>query len=271
MSRIHDYVCLDHIILVDNASTDNSCENLLKLRDEKVEVIRSGKNGGYGFGNNLGVRYAEALWQATHVLIANPDVSFTEDCVKKLAKVFEKHPDVGVAAAVMEDPVYGRQINGWRLHGFAGELLSMGPVSRRLLRGFLNYPKGYFRGKKAVYVDAVHGSMLMADTKSFLDCGGYDEGIFLYQEEAVLGQRMRAAGRRTVLLLNCGYSHEHSASISKSYDSLIARQKLRHESVMYYMKKYLKIAPWQEAFARLWFAGILMEIRAAGLAAGKRL
>ncbi len=57
-----------------------------------------------------------------------------------------------------------------------------------------------------MYVDAVHGSMLMISAQAFEETGGYDEGIFLYQEEAVLGQRMRASGYRTVLLLNRTFS-----------------------------------------------------------------
>jgi GT2 family glycosyltransferase len=178
-----------------------------------------------------------------------------------MSRVFSRHPEVGVVAASMEDKVYGKgnDHNGWRLHGFAGELFAMGPVSRRIFRKFLNYPETYFRGRKAVYVDAVHGSMLMVDAAAFAECGGYDEGIFLYQEEAVLGWRMKTSGYRTVLLLNETYQHEHSVSISQTYKNLAGRQKLRNESTLYYMKHYLFINPLQECLAKLWFQGILME------------
>lgn len=263
--RIHDYRTIGHIVLVDNASTDDSCERLSELRDDKVTVLCSEKNGGYGAGNNLGVRYSIEKLGAEQVLIANPDVTFSEPCVRQMARILEERPGVGVISAVMEDAVYGGRMNGWRLHGFAGELLNMGPVSRRLLGRFLTYPKSYFRGRKAVYVDAVHGSMLMVSGKAFCDCGGYDEGIFLYQEEAVLGQRMRGSGYRTVLLLSQRYRHEHSVSIGKTYDTLIARQKLRNQSTLYYMKHYLSIHAWQAVLARLWFGGILLEDYGAAL------
>lgn len=261
---IHDYGVLEQIVLVDNASTDDSMQKLMLLADEKVKVVRAEQNGGYGAGNNLGIRFAAEQNQATHVLIANPDVEFSEDCLVKLLRIFEHHPDVGVAAARMEDAQYGSLKNGWPLRGFSRELFSMGPVSRRLLGCFLDYPETYFRDKKAVYVDGVHGSMLMVDAGKFLECGGYDEGIFLYQEEAVLGWRMKTSGYRTVLLLNCSYRHEHSASISKSWKSQMARQRLREESALYYMNNYLFINWFQEWIARLWFAGIRMELRIAG-------
>lgn len=263
---IRDYPVLDHIVVVDNASTDDSTQRLKPFADEKVQIICAEKNGGYGAGNNLGLRYAVEKNGADYVLIANPDVEFSEDCLIKMLRVFENHLDVGVVTARMQDAQYGRLKNGWPLRGFTRELLSMGPVSRRLLGPFLDYPESYFRGKKAVYVEGVHGSLLMVDAEKFLECGGYDEGIFLYQEEAVLGQRMRTSGYRSVLLLNCSYRHEHSASIGKTFESQMARQRLREESTLYYMRNYLFINRVQEWFARLWFAGIRMELRMAEMA-----
>lgn len=258
---IHDYDYLEKIVLVDNHSTDDSWEELQVLKDEKVDLIRTQKNGGYGYGNNTGIRYAIENNGATHVLVANPDVVFSESCVIHIAKIYANHPDAGVVTASIQDETFGsgRGRNGWKLHGFTGELLSMEPVCRRLFRRFLNYPASYFKGKKAVYVDAVHGSMLMIRAQAFLETGGYDEGIFLYQEEAVLGQRMRTSGYRTVLLLNRTYQHQHSVSISKTYSQLLKRQKLRNQSAYYYMVHYLRINAVQKVIAKLWFQLILLE------------
>lgn len=260
LNRIHDYKSLDGIVVVDNRSQDDSWQRLKSLEDRKTVVIQGGKNGGYGYGNNLGVKYAVRTNQATHVIIANPDVEFTERAILSMCRVFKKHLDVGIVAPVMEDMQYGGMGRGWRLHGFAGELLCMGPVSRRLFRGFLNYPESYYRGKKAVYVDVVHGSMLMVDAAVFLKCGGYDERIFLYQEESVLAWRMKNSGYRTVLLLAETYIHRHGTSIAKSCESQWRRQKLRHKSLMHYMRHYLGISRGQMWVAKVWFGGILAEI-----------
>lgn len=264
--KIHDYPCLEHIVVVDNRSTDGSYERLQALRDEKVAVIRGEKNGGYGYGNNLGARYATEVNQATHVLIANPDVEFTNRCVARLASLFRNRPELGAASAVMEDLQCTGLGRGWRLHGFWGELLWMGPICRRLFGRLIQYPNGYFEGRKGVYVDVVHGSMLMVEGKAFWKCGGYDEGIFLYQEEATLAQRMKAHGYRTALLLTETFVHQHRAGVGASYEEQSRRQKLRQESVMYYMKHYLGISRAEEAAAKLWFGIILAEIWAASAA-----
>ena len=101
----------------------------------------------------------------------------------------------------------------------------------------------------------------MVDAAAFLACGGYDEGIFLYQEEMVLGRRMKEAGRRTVLLLKESYIHQDSVSISKSISDALRRQRLREQSVMYYMEHYLGIGPARKVLAKIWFAVIRLETR----------
>ena len=267
VDRITGFKVLEGIVVVDNRSTDDSLEKLRSLEGDKVTVIRGERNGGYGYGNNLGVQYAVKVMGATHVVIANPDVEFTERTILALGRLFQKHPDLGAAAPVMEDMQYGGLGRGWRLHGCLGELLVLGPVSRRLFRRFLNYPEQYYRGKRVVGVGAVHGSMLMVDGKAFLECGGYDEGIFLYQEESVLGWRMRTGGYRTAVLMTETYVHRHGTSIIKSCESQMRRQMIRHESVLYYMKHYLYINRFQQLAAKVWFGGILAEIWLVG--AGK--
>lgn len=263
VEQIADYGLLHQIIVVDNASTDDSLERLRKLEEiEKVHVISADHNGGYGSGNNLGVRYG-AEQGATHVLIANPDVVFSEQSLKAMLAAFARHPEVGIVTTRIHDARYPNLKNGWPLRSFTRELFSMGPVSRRLFGKTFDYPDSYFAGRNAVYVGAVHGSMLMVDSEKFLEAGGYDEGIFLYEEEQVLGRRMQNAGYRSVLLLNQHYDHEHSTSISKSFSDAMKRQKLREESTLYYMKHYLHISPFQEQIAKLWFAGIRLEMQVA--------
>ena len=264
--RLLPYESLHQIVLVDNASTDGSGERLAAFaaQTEKAVFLAAPCNGGYGAGNNLGVSWAVREGGADYVLIANPDVEVSQSCIRNMARALEKRPEAAAVTAVMEDETYGAWRNAWPLRGFVRELLAMGPVSRRVFRPFLEYPESRFRGKKAAWVDAVHGSCLMVDGAKFLECGGYDEGMFLYQEEAVLAWRMRTGGYRTILLLNASYRHHHSVSISHSFAGELERQRLRETSVLYYMKHYLFINQLQERIARLWFWGIRMEIRAAG-------
>ena len=72
VKQLADYDVLHQIIVVDNASTDDSLELLGKLELDanasqrgNVRVISADHNGGYGSGNNLGVRYAASIARVT--------------------------------------------------------------------------------------------------------------------------------------------------------------------------------------------------------------
>lgn len=135
--QIADYKIWHQIIIVDNASTDDSLERLKRLEkgnDAKLQVLSADHNGGYGYGNNLGVRYAAAQGSATHVLIANPDVVFSEQSLKSMLAVFAHHPEVGIVTTRIRDARFPDLKNGWPLRTFTRELLSMGRLAAACLK-----------------------------------------------------------------------------------------------------------------------------------------
>ena len=67
---------IDKIVVVDNCSTDNSYVQLKEFENEKIHVVQSEKNGGYGYGNNIGIDYLKNL--VDYIIVANPDVVFKE-------------------------------------------------------------------------------------------------------------------------------------------------------------------------------------------------
>ena len=270
--RIRDYFSIDHVILVDNASTDGSAGILEKLAGKKVSLIRAGKNGGYGAGNNTGLRYAREVLHADHALIANPDTEFTEECAAALSEFLRANPQFAAAAPVMIRPDASEAANtpGTRENTLLGaaafplrpwlyDLLEAGPVSRRIFRRLLHYPVSHYRGKRFARVGAVPGSLLMVDIRKVLSCGGYDEAAFLYGEEYMLGHRLRARGFKTALLLKESYIHRHSVSISKTYRALASRQRLREKSTLHYYRQYLGVSGAGLLFTRLFFAAVELE------------
>ena len=265
VNAIRNYKCLDSIVVVDNHSTDDSPAILKELEDEKIHFLSAPKNGGYGYGNNLGIRYAYHTLHATHVLIANPDVKVSEDCIDAMKEAFSKEDRLAVAAAVTTDGTGAVALSSWRLNGVFLDLLDTGLITRRLFGRWLNdrpeikkniYGSGN-ETKEDAYVDAVLGSLFLADAKALMECGLYDEKVFLYYEEKILGHKLKEKGYKTALLLDQSYVHLHSVSIKKSVESILKRQALLHESKLYYYKTYLKINRLEEVLVKL-FLGILM-------------
>lgn len=260
VKAVSGYDLLDSIVVVDNCSTDGSWERLKSIEGGKVHVLRSRKNGGYGSGNNLGIRYAVKELHATHVLVANPDVWVSEECIRAMKEAFERLDRLAVAAAVTTDPNGRIQLSSWSLNSLWGDLLDTGLLTRRLFAKRLNpRPELSKRGQYA-FVDAVLGSLFMADAKALLECGLYDEKVFLYYEEKILGFKLKEKGYRTVLILDHSYVHNHSVSIDKNVKSIQKKQALRHRSQLYYYKQYLGINPLEEGVVRAVFGLIMAEI-----------
>ena len=61
LKQICDYKSLNHIIIVDNCSTDNSYASLKQFETNNIIVLQAEKNKGYGAGNNFGIKYAKDI------------------------------------------------------------------------------------------------------------------------------------------------------------------------------------------------------------------
>ena len=89
VSKIYGYRAFDDIILVNNASTDDTQSLLEKaqmLAPGKIHVICTAENGGYAKGNNFGALYALKNLDPDLIFIANPDTFFTEETVLAMKK-----------------------------------------------------------------------------------------------------------------------------------------------------------------------------------------
>lgn len=254
LEHVKDFSVLDNIVVVDNCSTDDSWERLQSCRSEKIHLVKSEDNGGYGAGNNLGVRYSWETLNADYVLIANPDVIFEEDCVKKLVSTFNEHSNIAVVSA--------KQSNSpdcaWKNCSVLQYILATSLFFEVWLK-IRNYPKSYFRNKNQVDVFAVPGSLLMINARKMVQHGMYDEEFFLYYEEPILAQKFADAGMKTILRLDTSYIHNHHVSISKTYKRWSQQHKILLKSAELFLRKYKKANWFRMAFAKLWFAYTKVE------------
>lgn len=255
--ELKDFSVLSRIYIVDNASTDSSPKVLQEIEDSRCKLIFAKENKGYGSGNNLGFRaaFSEGM---DYCFLANPDTRFQEGYFENVLSVFEKEKQAGLVSGRMKDP-YGKQVTAWPLLSFFKNLLSMGPFSKRVFSSLLFYRKTYLEQKPYVEVDVLHGSSLCISKEAFLKTRGYDEDFFLYEEEKVIGKKLKLAGYKSYLCTICSYLHEDSGSTKKSFRSLVQRQRLRQKSEALYARKYLHANFLQMLLLRLVQAVILGE------------
>lgn len=240
INNVKGYSVVEHILVVDNCSTDNSYDRLKKLEDKKICVIAAPRNGGYGFGNNYGMHYLAREYRSQYVLQCNPDVIVNEKVLQSLEQFLITHPDYAIAAPFMLDKE-GKKVPyaAFPLATKWQYILSLDIVLDKFLP--LNVYEDLIEDTDSYKtVDAVAGSLLMYDLKKMMYIGMYDENIFLYCEEMSLGLKLKAAGYKTALLLHQTFIHNHSVSINKTYKSGFSKRKLLVKSKLYVIQHFYK-------------------------------
>ncbi len=187
------------VVVVDNASGDGSLEVLRQAVTEHgwgawCEVVDAGRNGGFAFGNNVGIRRVLS-WDepADAVHLLNPDTYVRPGAVRALASFLEEHPEAGVVGSGLENPDGTVRRGAFRYPSAASEFegqLRFGPVSKLLSRWVVAppAPEGAWRP------GWVTGASMMVRREALERVGLFDDSYFLYFEETDLCLRVARAG-----------------------------------------------------------------------------
>lgn len=185
------------IIIVDNDSGDGSHDRLVAGVAERgwsrVRVIQSGRNGGFGAGNNVGIRAGLPGGRPDYVYILNSDAFPAVDAIRVLHDHLQTHPQVGFAGSYIHGTDGEPHRTAFRFPSIAGEFeaaVRFGPVSRLLRRRIVAMPIP----EVTTRVDWMAGASMMIRQDVLDRVGLFDERFFLYFEETELCRRMARAG-----------------------------------------------------------------------------
>lgn len=248
---LKEYDSIQHIVVVDNSSNKGN-EVKKTLNSEKLVLIENAYNGGYGYGNNIGIRKAKELG-SDYVIICNPDVIFPEKSIESMVKIIEEVPAcvlVGCRETTGEDAC------GWKYTSALDDVISTSIIFNHLLKKRY-YSGEYFTGKNWVEVDIVPGSFFIVKTDPMLQYGMYDEDMFLYEEEKTISKKLHNANYIFVCDLMAEYSHNHI-----DQHSVISNLKHRLyliQSKRVFLKKYRRFNRLQLFISDIWFALCLVE------------
>lgn len=220
----------DEIVVVDNGSTPAQVD-ILKKHCEASVIIQSDKNLGFGRGCNLGVEKCGGAY----ILFLNPDcVVHTlsiEGWIKKL--VTEK---IAILAPRIVYPDGTAQANGGgktQPLTYFLQLIRAGALFRFIQKSPLNFltlpikllktatTQRYIQSLNASQneqeFDWLSGATLFLLKDPFIEVGGFDQNIFLYNEDEDLCVRMSKFGRmvrdnRAVVEHSQGITQKNSSS-----------------------------------------------------------
>lgn len=240
IESVKDYNIIDKIIVVDNNSTIKDEIRILKeLESEKVEVLSAQKNGGYAYGNNLGLKYLEKIGSYEFVAISNPDVYVDEETLEECLKYLKEHNKVAIVAPRMHFVSGPARRAAWKKRTPIIDIANSTRLTETIL--FPIFKKGEYSKKEYesedLKVDCVAGSFFVAKYDSLKKVNYLDEGTFLFYEEDILGEKLRRIGLEIHLLNNLKFMHYDSQTIGKLMN-LFRKQDILFDSKIYYQKKY---------------------------------
>ena len=202
------------IVVVDNDSGDGSFERLSEaLHDRaRIRVVQSGHNGGFGAGNNVGIRLGlPGGVRPDYVYILNSDAFPAPDAIRLLLDYLEAHPRVGLAGSYIHGPDGEAHWTCFRFPSVASELevsARTGPISRLLAHRTVSIPVPEATGP----VDWLAGASMMMREAVVQATDGFDETFFLYFEETDLCRRAALAGWPTHFVRESRVEHIGSVS-----------------------------------------------------------
>jgi N-acetylglucosaminyl-diphospho-decaprenol L-rhamnosyltransferase len=202
------------IVVVDNDSGDGSYERMSEvLRDRpRFRVVQSGRNGGFGAGNNVGIRLGlTGGARPDYVYILNSDAFPAPDAIWLLLDYLEKHPKVGFAGSYIHGPDGEPHTTCFRFPSVASEFegaARTGPISRLLAHRAVAIGVPEATGP----VDWLAGASMMMREEVVRTVGIFDETFFLYFEETDLCRRAAEAGWPTHFVRESRVEHIGSVS-----------------------------------------------------------
>lgn len=216
------------MVIVDNDSGDGSFDVLRDAALDRgwteggaVRVIQSGHNGGFGAGNNVGIRAGMADGEPPdYVYLLNSDAFPEPAALLALIRALEADQNAGIAGSFIYGEDGGPHETAFRFPSALSEFeesAATGPISRILSRHRVALPMPQVKAR----VDWLAGASMMIRRDVLDRVGIFDETFFLYYEETDLCHRAARAGFGTVYVPDSRVMHIGSVSTGmKSWDQV---------------------------------------------------
>lgn len=248
INHIKNYSKLDYILIVDNCSTDDSFQRLCRVKDKKINVIKTEKNEGYAYGNNFGVRYLESHnIIPEYLIISNPDIEISE---RDLEHLFAEFDHLSSDTFAISGLIYDRNMKvtekyAWKKVTYRMILRESTYIIDKILRGLnirgREYGIQYAQSGKIIEVDVIPGCFFIAKYELWKRVNGFTEGSFLYFEEDILADKVHKAGLHNYIITDAKVKHLQGETVNKNIASNWKKFKIYFNGCLFYIQKTLKV------------------------------
>ena len=200
---------LAEIVVLDNASTDESIELLAKL-PYCIQLVKSEVNLGFARGVNTAARNTSG----SVLLLINPDAQLRDPIQPALDRL-RSDTNIGVLGLNISFPDGQPQESYGFDHTPARIVLSWTGLARLPIFGhlFARSESRYRRYSDERYVEWVSGAGLLVKRSTWSRVGGFDERYFMYVEDVDFCKSVRTIGERVAYTPRVRVSHKVGGSV----------------------------------------------------------
>ncbi len=171
------------IIVIDNNSTDDSCE-MVKSLFSNVILLENNENKGFSKANNQAVKFAKG----EYVCILNPDTAVAEDTFLKVLNFAATQENLGAVGVYFMDGT-GNFLPESKRN------LPTPKASILKLTGFVKkYYASYLHETETGEVAVLAGAFMLLKRTVYNEVNGFDEDYFMYGEDIDLSYKLMKAG-----------------------------------------------------------------------------
>lgn len=230
------------VIVVDNSPDEIRIDGFLSVKYPEVVFIKN-ENKGFGQGNNVGANIAKGKY----LFFLNPDTFLIEPVINYAYKKMESNTDFGMLGFQLVSETGNKNMSFYFLKG--------GGFLKSLMIKFFNYTGLYF--EKIMFIS---GANMFMSKENFINCGMFDENIFMYYEEPDLTFRLHELGKmnyfcrtKKIVHLEAGCPQDFVAALERRLDSARYYNKKYHMSFSTQLKKELRLNKAKVFIARFFY------------------
>lgn len=253
------------IIVVDNNSSDDSCE-MMKSRFPNVKLIQNNQNVGFPKGNNIGV----AQSKGNYICILNPDTIVAEDTFEKVLAFAKKQNNLGIIGVKLIDgtgnflPESKRGIpTPWVAFTKIMGLYKLFPKSPF----FNKYYAQHLSKDQTGEVEILVGAFMLLKKELYQEVGGFDENCFMYSDDIDLSYMVLQKGKRNYYFHETTVIHYKGESTIKDGTYM----KRFQEAMQFFYRKHFKSSFLFSAFMKIGIVCFSLIKRFQGRAKAKSI
>lgn len=207
---------LHAVVVVDNASTDETADWLAGLQDPRLEVVTSIHNLGGAGGFDLGMRHAMARFDPDWLVVMDDDARPGPDALARF-HALPRPDDTAYAAAVYFPDGQICEMNRPSVNPFWSARLFL----RSLIRGRDGYhiPRAAYAADTPCPIDLTSFVGLFLSRRIITETGYPDPGLFLYGDDVIYTLTLRRRGLR--IMFDPALRFEHDCSTFQTHGAQI--------------------------------------------------